>query len=370
MSTFASGDGADHVQALKETAAQLAHAAHEFGYQLDYTRITIAGQVVLFLLEWAFTLLLMLIDPAEALAEQAALRAAFRALLLKELRRLSLEAAVMVGVNVGLSTALDGRARWILAAQGKHTTQGAAYHRQSVVFGAIQGAIGTALPFATAGTSKVLAKASLPALVKDLEKAVQAGLHRPAPSAPARTAGEDAADAAPAHAVRGAGLVVPRSSVADAVPDPHLAALDGWFAGKLAAVVAPVAVSLRPGVVDGAARGLFRLRVETLFGRAFAEHIGPAAARSAGRDWADAFLARDGSSSRTGRSALAEALGEAVRPLPERFAPLRTRLSDGVARALPGRAAMKGLTLLFETPLNAAPQNLSEGVFNVWLTGT
>ncbi|MFB7600661.1 hypothetical protein [Streptomyces sp. NPDC056160] len=373
MSTFASGDGADHVHALKETAAQLADAAHEFGYQMDYTRITIAGQVVLFLLEWAFTLLLMLIDPVEALAEQAALRAAFRVLLLKELRRLSLEAAVMVGVNVGLSTALDGLARWILADQGKHTTQGAAYHRQSVVFGAIQGAIGTALPFATAGMTKVLAKVSLPGLVKDLEKAVQAGLHRPAPSAPLRTAGEDtarAAGAAPAHAVRGAAPVVPRSSVTDTVPDPRLAALDGWFAGKLADVVAPVAVSLRSGVAGGTARGLFRLRVETLFGKAFAEHIGPAAARGAGRDWADAFLARAGASSRSGRSALAEALGEAVRPLPERFAPLRTQLSDGVARALPGGAAMKGLTLLFETPLNAAHQNLSEGVFNVWLTGT
>ncbi|WP_051813821.1 hypothetical protein [Streptomyces sp. NRRL S-340] len=373
MSTFASGDGADHVRALKETAAQLADAAHEFGYQLDYTLITIAGQVVLFLLEWAFTLLLMLIDPVEALAEQAALRAAFRVLLLKELRRLALEAAVMVGVNVALSTALDGLARWILAAQGKHTSQGAAYHRQSVVFGAIQGAIGTALPFATAGMTKVLAKVSLPGLVKDLEKTLMAGLQRPASSAPVRTAGEDAAHAAgaaPLNAVRGAGPVVPGSSAAGAVLAPPLAPLDGWFAGKLAAVVAPVAVSLRSGPVDSTARGLFRLRVETLFGKAFAEHIGPAAARGVGRDWAEAFLARAGSSSRDGRSALAAALGEAVRPLPERFAPLRTQLSEGVARALPGGAAMKGLMLLFETPLNAAHQNLSEGVFNVWLTGT
>ncbi|MEW2294310.1 hypothetical protein ABZ719_16640 [Streptomyces sp. NPDC006743] len=373
MSTFASGDGADHVRALKETAGQLADAAHEFGYQLDYTLITIAGQVVLFLLEWAFTLLLMLFDPAEALAEQAALRAAFRVLLLKELRRLALEAAVMVGVNVGLSTALDGLARWILAAQGKHTSQGAAYHRQSVVFGAIQGAIGTALPFATAGMTKVLAKVSLPGLVKDLEKTVLAGLQRPASSAPVRTAGEDAAHAAgaaPLNAVRGAGPVAPGSPTAGAVLAPPLAPLDGWFAGKLAAVVAPVAVSLRSGAVDSTARGLFRLRVETLFGKAFAEHIGPAAARGAGRDWADAFLARAGSSSRSGRSALAAALDEAVRPLPERFAALRTQLSEGVARALPGGAAMKGLMLLFETPLNAAHQNLSEGVFNVWLTGT
>nr|BFD87946.1 hypothetical protein StreXyl84_73470 [Streptomyces sp. Xyl84] len=373
MSTFASGDGADHVRALKETAAQLADAAHEFGYQLDYTLITIAGQVVLFLLEWAFTLLLMLFDPVEAVAEQAALRAAFRVLLLKELRRLALEAAVMVGVNVGLSTALDGLARWILAAQGKHTSQGAAYHRQSVVFGAIQGAIGTALPFATAGMIKVLAKVSLPGLVKDLEKTLLAGLQRPASSAPVRTAGEDAAHAAgaaPLNAVRGARPVAPGSSAAGTVLAPPLAPLDGWFAGKLAAVVAPVAVSLRSGVVDSTARGLFRLRVETLFGKAFAEHIGPAAARGAGRDWADAFLARAGSSSRSGRSALAAALGEAVRPLPERFAALRTQLSEGVARALPGGAAMKGLMLLFETPLNAAHQNLSEGVFNVWLTGT
>ncbi|MFD8612578.1 hypothetical protein [Streptomyces sp. NPDC059631] len=353
MSALASGNGADHIQALKETAAQLADAGAEFAYQLDYTLINIVGQVVLFLAEWALTLLLMVFNPVQALTEQAVLRETFKVLLLKELRRLALEAAVMVGVNVALSTALDGLTRWILATQGKHTTQGAAYHRQSVVFGAIQGAIGTALPFATAGITKVLVKVSVPAATKALEKAVQAGLHRPAPGPPVRTAGAGATRAA-----------------ADALPGPGgTAALDGWFAGKLAATAAPMALSLRSGVVDDAARGLFRLRMESLFGRAFAEPLGPAAARGAGRDWADAFLAHAGRPSRSGRSALAEALGKAVSPLPAGFAPLRRQLSEGVARALPGAAATRGLLLLFETPLNAAHQNLSEGVFNVWLTG-
>ncbi|MFF0968724.1 hypothetical protein ACWDQO_23705 [Streptomyces sp. NPDC003703] len=352
MSTLASGDGADHIQALKETAAQLADAGAEFAYQLAYTLINIAGQVVLFLAEWAVTLVLMIFNPVEALTEQAALRATFKVLLLKELRRLALEAVVMVGVNVALSTALDGLTRWALATQGKHTMQGAAYHRQSVVFGAIQGAIGTALPFATAGISKVLTKISVPAAAKALEKAVQAGLHRPTPVPPVRTAD--------GGATRAAG---------DALLAPWASALDGWFAGKLAAAAAPMALSLRSGVVDSAARDLFRLRTESLFGKAFAEHIGPAAARGAGGAWADAFLAHAGRPSRSGRSALAEALGEAVRPLPAGFAPLRTQLSEGVARALPGAAATRVLLLLFETPLNAAHQNLSEGVFNVWLTG-
>src|ERR1700760_1848880 len=51
MSTFASGDGADAIKNLKDTAANMADFGHESAYQVDYSNRMIIAQVVEFFVE-------------------------------------------------------------------------------------------------------------------------------------------------------------------------------------------------------------------------------------------------------------------------------------------------------------------------------
>src|ERR1700716_1350972 len=52
MKTFASGDGGDAIQGMKNTAAKMSDFAHEAAYQVDYTNRMIIAQVAEFLFEW------------------------------------------------------------------------------------------------------------------------------------------------------------------------------------------------------------------------------------------------------------------------------------------------------------------------------
>ncbi|MER6852513.1 hypothetical protein, partial [Streptomyces flaveolus] len=88
MSTFVSGSGADALTRMRGAARELADAARETGYQIDYTNRMIVAQVVQFLFDWALTLVLAIFNPVQAAIEQTFLRALYRLILRSLLLRL------------------------------------------------------------------------------------------------------------------------------------------------------------------------------------------------------------------------------------------------------------------------------------------
>ncbi|ALO99058.1 hypothetical protein SHL15_8090 [Streptomyces hygroscopicus subsp. limoneus] len=359
MKTFLSGDGADYISGLRDTAAQLADGAGEFAYQLDYTNLMIVLQVLAFLVEWAITLIMWDFNPIGAAIEQALLKELFKILFGNTLRRFLTHAAMTMVTNVALSTALDGLARWILALGGEHTSQGDQYRHSAVLSGAVQGAIGAGVPLVTGPIKKLISKGFSPAAVKSMQESIENALKHPSPSTPVRSAVSDLSGSVTpgtTTAVKtGAGL-------ADAPLVKDLADLSGTFGPELAKLTVPMRVELAHSVVSKDAQDAFQHAVGDQFERAFGSRLGPDVAREMGAEWANAFMAHA-----VGGKNLAAALKSALDPMEKlgaAYEQLRTALSDGVAKAMPSVWKEKPPHLLLDTGFSMAHQNLSEAVVN------
>ncbi|MFG2357802.1 hypothetical protein ACGFRF_29720, partial [Streptomyces sp. NPDC048521] len=354
MKTFMSGDGADYISGLRDTAAQLADGAREFAYQLDYTNMMIVLQVLAFLLEWAITLMMWEWNPIGAAIEQGILLDIFEFLFGSTLRRFLTHAAINMVTNLTLSTALDGLAQWILALKGEHTNYASQYHHSAVLSGAIQGAIGSVVPAITGSINKLISKGFGPAAIKSMQESIENSLKHPAPSAPGKSA-SSVPDGAPAPGVKtGSGL-------ADAPLDKDLADLSGWFGPELAKLSVPMRVDLAHSVVGKDTQQAFRTAVGDQFERAFGSRLGSDLAREMGTDWASAFLAHANSGT------LSKALKASLEPMEKlgaKYEPLRSALSTGVGKAMPSLWKQKPAHLLVELGFGAGYQNLAEGIVN------
>ncbi|MEU7361867.1 hypothetical protein AB0B37_35755, partial [Streptomyces olivaceoviridis] len=354
MKTFMSGDGADYISGLRDTAAQLADGAKEFAYQLDYTNMMIVLQVLAFLLEWAITLMMWEWNPIGAAIEQGILLDIFEFLFGSTLRRFLTHAAINMVTNLTLSTALDGLAQWILALKGEHTNYASQYHHSAVLSGAIQGAIGSVVPAITGSINKLISKGFSPTAIKSMQESIENSLKHPAPSTPAKSA-PSVPDGAPAPGVKtGSGL-------ADAPLDKDLAHLSGWFGPELAKLSVPMRIELAHSVVGKDTQQAFRTAVGDQFERAFGSRLGADLAREMGTDWASAFLAHANSGT------LSKALKASLEPMEKlgaKYEPLRSALSTGVGKAMPSLWKQKPAHLLVELGFGAGYQNLSEGIVN------
>ncbi|MET8565961.1 hypothetical protein ABZV75_37395 [Streptomyces flaveolus] len=379
MATFASDDGTDHIEALRQTALKLADYAGEYAYQLDYTVRMIIAQVFQFLAEWALTLVLALWNPVGALIEQAFLRALYRVVLRSWILRLLATIAAHEVLNVGLSTAMDGLVRWSLALRGIHTAKGAEYARAAAQMGAIQGALGWLVaPFAqamSAGFGKWLSRSTIAAIARDIREAMPATArdtttataHLPATAPGVRDAGPpgEAVAARPGTAPDTGAVPAHRADPTGpgggAASDSPARAADKDFATRLAQVSVAVAHAFENGGIPHAERQVFQEHTSQLFARHLGDPLGTGTARETGNRWAEALLTH------YGRPELADALG---RQLPVALPPgLRRALSQGVADPLRAGWGHKAASFLAEAAANAAHQNLVEGFYNYFTSG-
>ncbi|MFD6531024.1 hypothetical protein [Streptomyces sp. NPDC060184] len=368
MRSFMSGEGADYVSGLRDTAAQIAEGAGEFAYQLDYTNLMIVLQVLAFLVEWAITLIMWEWNPIGAAIEQGILLDIFEFLFGSTLRKFLTHAAMSVVTNVALMSALDGLARWILAARGEHTAFGDQYRRSSVLSGAVQGAVGGALPLVTGPLKKLVSRAYMPAATKSIREAVDDALRGPGAVAPVRNDAVDVAGGGGGGAAGGKSAVGGGGKETGVLApwDRDLADLGSWFGGALAELTVPMRVGLLHGGAGREAGRAFVDAVGDRFESAFASRLGPDTARRMGTDYASAFL------SRTGPRGLARALRDALGPLEslgEKYRPLRSALSDGVAAAMPRGWKERMPRFGIDTVFSVGGQNLSEGIVNQIETG-
>ncbi|MER6375876.1 hypothetical protein ABT255_47905 [Streptomyces mirabilis] len=366
MSTFASGDGADYVRSLKETASKLADSAHEYAYELDYTNRMIVAQVAMFLFEWALTLVLAVFNPIEALIEQGFLRALFRVILRSTLLRFLAAVAAFETLNVGLGAAMDGLVRWTLSLQGERTSEGGTYRRQSLEFGAMQGALGAFMPFLTGPLSGLLLKGLGRNVARDIEMAVGSALRDRSLAdgrATMRKLTERSETLGPTQ-VHEPGLV-PKHGAGFAGPPTGAAGPRDEFARGIGASVAAMAYRLNSSVVEEGYREAFRREVGDTFLNMFGGELGRENAGALGERWANGFLTG------WGREDLASRLDAALTGLPASAGTaLRVALSSGVARGVRRDYGAKAAHVLAEIPVNAAHQSLSEGFFNLSTTGT
>ncbi|MFH8224827.1 hypothetical protein ACH4C2_37635 [Streptomyces sp. NPDC018057] len=374
LSKFASGDGADYIKGLKDTALQLADAGSEFAYQLEYTNMMIVEQVILFFADLAVIAVLEIFNPVQAAFEKLALDTFFRELFTTELTqmlaRIAAQTASIMTMNGVLAAALDGFTRWILATQGKHTAHGGQYRDQSLKFGAIQGAVSSLVPFAMRPIGKGIGKLPFfgPKPIKNIQDIIAESLHSPAPTATKTTlpAGEKAALGGE-KALLSNGKTFDRNATRDLWNDPLNRELhDGnWFGSEIGRLIVPMAVHLQNGVVRRGARQTFRNAVGDQFARAFAERLGWQQARESGRVWADTFMAHTGRGPKT----LGRELEDSLHWMPTGMGGLRGALSHDLARALSSPSWIKFVRAFPEAGLQAAAMNLSEGLFNLNETG-
>ncbi|MGW2975671.1 WXG100-like domain-containing protein, partial [Streptomyces mirabilis] len=373
MSTFAGGDGADYVRSLRDTASQLGHSADEFAYELDYTNRMIIAQAAMFFFEWALTLVLAIFNPIEALVEQAFLRALFRVIFRSTLLRFLAAVAAFEALNIGLGAAMDGLVRWTLALNGEHTSDGASYQRQSIQFGAVQGALAAFIPFLSGPLGTLLAKGFGRNIVGDIERSLDLAL-RDGLKDDERVLAKDLADPTTLRAAteppslerdmpfgpakeNGGPSDLPRHTQGDSGPL-------GGFARTIAVNVAGMAHALDTSVVDEVARDVFRQNMGSAFTTAFGKDMGVPEAAKLGEGWADAFLTG------YGRKTLAADLDAALDALPVATAPsLRTALSRDIARSVRRDLGAKAAHVVAEMPVNAAHQMMSEGLYNATTTG-
>ncbi|MET8773283.1 hypothetical protein ABZV94_41615, partial [Streptomyces sp. NPDC004658] len=130
--------------------------ADESAYQVDYTNLMILLQMAMFLLEWAFTLIMAIWNPFGAMIRQAMLRSLYQAILRSLVMRVLMSILMQQVINIGLAVAMDRLTQWMLAQQGKTTRKGSDYLVQAVGFGAVQGGLAVPMQFATAWFAKKL----------------------------------------------------------------------------------------------------------------------------------------------------------------------------------------------------------------------
>ncbi|MER6378316.1 hypothetical protein ABT255_61350, partial [Streptomyces mirabilis] len=366
MSSFATSDGADYVQGLKDTAEQLAQDAHEFAYELDYTDRMIIAQAAMFFFEWALTLVLAVFNPIEALVEQAFLRALFRVIFRSTLLRFLASVALFEGLNVGLGAAMDGLVRWSMALGGEHTSQGGMYQRQSIEFGAVQGALSAFVPFLSGPLGSLLAKGLGRNIARDIEMSLDAAL-RDSGSGGGRVVARGVSGAerrivSGGEWEGGGGLGLPRDAVGEVGRGGG--PLGGGVAGDFGSSVARMARALNVSVVDEGAREAFRGDIGTSFAMMFGRDMGEPDAVVLGRRWADTFAAG------FGRKDLGSRLEAVLAGLPRDTKPaLRAALSRDVADSVSHDRGSKVAHVLAGMPVNAAHMMVSEGFFNLFTTG-
>ena len=267
MSSFASKDSVDFVKNLRDTASQLADYSHEFSYQMLYTQRMIIAQVVMFVLEWAITLILAIFNPIEALAEQGFLRSMFRAIMRSFLLRLLATIATHEALNIGLGASMDAFVRWSLSNDGHHTANGNLYRDQAIGFGAVQGAFAGLVPFGAGGLNKLFKKGLGIGPVKDIKNIVDkeaGGLGKVPGEGPQA----------------GGGPVGPK--------------IGGGLGGDLGGHAFNTANLIKSGGLDDAARDAFRTDVGHLFSRDLGGIMDSGLAGRMGHDWADTFMANFG----------------------------------------------------------------------------
>ncbi|MBV2354911.1 hypothetical protein KUM39_11120 [Streptomyces sp. J2-1] len=424
MRTFTSGDGADAIQRLKETAAAMADFGHETAYQVDYMNRMIIAQVVQFVIEWAITLILAIFNPLQAIIEQSFLRALYRAILRSVMLRVALSVAEHMTLNIGLGAAMDLLVRWSLADDGKTTSHGSDFLKQAVGFGAVQGALSPFVPYLGgllgrgigSGIGRNTGRDLLSNLAKHLKPPPARGLSDDLAGAGGRGAGRDGDPSGPpprgpralgpgdgpsgpgrrdlantaAHegvggdTGAGAGLRSGAGRGLDSEFGPGAGAglgagrgreldagagagrgfgLGTGFTRDFAALTGRlVDDSAFSGITD-AARGAFRTAIGDLFARDL-HGIGSGAARTLGENWADTFVAG------LGRKDLARNLDGALSSLPKELGGLRRALSTGVADTLTGDWGRKAAFHGSMATVTAGQQNLAEGLYNQFTTGT
>ncbi|MFF0970638.1 hypothetical protein ACWDQO_32590 [Streptomyces sp. NPDC003703] len=372
ISRFASGDGADYIQGLKDTALQLADAGNELAYQLDYTNMMIVEQVALFFAELAIVLLLEFFDPIEAQFEKMILELFFRDVFISELKlfmaRVAIQSASIMAMNVVLAASLDGLTRWILAAQGKHTAHADEYRDQSLKFGAIQGALSTLVPFVVGPIGKAVGKLPFlgPKSIKNIEQIIEKSVHGPG-TAPARAGGKAAVSGGEKALLGAETGVFGKGALGGLHNDPLSRELlrGDWFGHEMARLSVPMAIRLQNEVVWQKTRQEFRTAVGDQFTRAFGERLGLHQAGEAGLRWADTFMAHAGHGPRT----LGRELDSALSWMPAGLDGLHSALSHGLAGALPSPLLMKLVRAFPVAALQAAAMNGAEAFFNLSETG-
>ncbi|MFI5753567.1 hypothetical protein ACIGYQ_48330, partial [Streptomyces sp. NPDC053726] len=356
MSTFGSGAGADYVKNLKDTAAKISGYARETGYQIDYTNRMIIVQVVQFLFEWALTLIMAVFNPIAALMEQSFLRALYRLILRSFLLRLLATVGMYEALNVGLGAAMDIFVRWSLAGEGKHTENGGQYFRQSVAFGAVQGALMVFVPYAGSALAGLIGKG----LGRDIAGEIGGGVDRAMAGG-----GRDISTDVGRDVSGGLGRDLGGKSGDDVGSGPVGGVGGrGGFGRDLGITAANLAQRFEMGEVNGGARDAFRAGAGSLFARDFGGVMGAGPARLLGGKWADGFLAG------FGRKDFGDILFRSLDGLPPGLGSgLRSALSHGVADALSTDWGRKFSGFLGDAVANVAHQNASEGLYNLFTTG-
>ncbi|MET8566450.1 hypothetical protein ABZV75_40065, partial [Streptomyces flaveolus] len=225
--------------------------------------------------------------------------------------------------------AMDVFIRWSLAAEGKHTSQGAQYAQQAALYGAIQGALG---PVAMGGQALGIALGHI--------------------------VGRDIADSI-ADSI---GAAVKRAANAEGKGAGTAArAGDNAFGRSVGDLAVAMAGSLESGGIRRASREVFADQAADAFGRYFAGTLGRDAARDMGRDWARTFM------SAYGRGNLGDLLAATLSRV--EFTELRNALSHRVVAALRTDWGRKVAGFAGDAAGYAAHQNLSEGFYNLLTTG-
>ncbi|WP_459740398.1 hypothetical protein [Streptomyces sp. E-15] len=338
MATFGTGAGADQIKALTDTAEQLARYGEKTRADAAYYKNMIVIQLNLFLVEWSLIMAMAVWNPFGALAEQAVLRATYRAVLRSLIFRFLAGLAAQEVLNVGLAAATHEFAKWLTSEQGYTLEDSDELLKQAVGFGALQGVFGAFVPFVGGALGGLLGKAFGRDVAGALRGAVDAAL---AEARQVKAAGRDLAGEAAGSAVKPV-------------------ATD--FGRDLAGRTANLARALREGRVDAAGEAWFS-DVGDIFARGLGAVMGDAAARRVGEEWARAFTRSFG-----GRG-MEAALAVPLRALPRDMGALRRVLSQDVARMFAPDFGRKVASLAGEAALWGGAMNLAEGTYNAITTG-
>ncbi|WP_459740748.1 hypothetical protein [Streptomyces sp. E-15] len=338
MATFGTGAGADQIKALTDTAEQLARYGEKTRADAAYYKNMIVIQLNLFLVEWSLIMAMAVWNPFGALAEQAVLRATYRAVLRSLIFRFLAGLAAQEVLNVGLAAATHEFAKWLTSEQGYVLEDSDELLKQAVGFGALQGVFGAFVPFVGGALGGLLGKAFGRDAAGALRGAVDAAL-------------------AEARQVKGAGRDV-AGEVAGSGVRPVAADFGRDLAGRTVNL-ARVLREVRPGgVSDEVFTG-----VGEVFARELGAVMGDAAARRVGEEWARAFTRSFG-----GRG-MEAALAVPLRALPRDMGALRRVLSQDVARMFAPDFGRKVASLAGEAALWGGAMNLAEGTYNAITTG-
>ncbi|MGW3290757.1 hypothetical protein ACWDR3_39600, partial [Streptomyces sp. NPDC001002] len=382
MGTFFSGEGADAIEQLKTTAKNLADYAQESAYQVDYANRMIIAQLVMFVFEWALTLIMAIWNPIGALIEQSFLRALYRLILRSVVLRLLAVLAMHQALNIGLGAAMDLLVRWSLANEGKTTKHGGSYLKQAVAFGAVQGALSPFVPFLGGALAKGLAKGLGRNTFKDLFQVLKKvnlpgsggntlgrNLAKDAGGAGGEGLGKTLAKDADDHLDDGAGPVpVPRPTPDSALNiktgglgDDVVGGAGGGFARNLSLNVGSLVDRLALGQgLDAAGRTAFRNGIGDTFANGFGKTMTSDAARDLGHTWADTLLTN------LGKKNLAQELDTVLaNGLPKTVSgEVRSALSFGVGKTLSTDWGRRAAVFLGRGTVEGLHQTASELIYN------